>query len=115
MAAIRETRDGPRTRERRRRQGEGRYQETAGKVTGDKELELEGKLDKARGDVHNAAGNVERRCSQSDEIVTPLNQIERPRSVWSGAFLWIIRYEQAAQKRRTGNKAAGAGREARTC
>ena len=36
----------------------GTIKETAGKVTGDKELESEGKLDKAKGDVHKAAGNV---------------------------------------------------------
>jgi uncharacterized protein YjbJ (UPF0337 family) len=30
----------------------------AGKVTGDKELESEGKLDKAKGDLHKAAGDV---------------------------------------------------------
>jgi uncharacterized protein YjbJ (UPF0337 family) len=36
----------------------GTIKETAGKVTGDKELESEGKLDKAKGGVHNAAGNV---------------------------------------------------------
>ena len=36
----------------------GTFKETAGKVTGDKELESEVKLDKAKGDVHNAAGNV---------------------------------------------------------
>ena len=29
-----------------------------GKITGDKELESEGKLDKAKGDVHNAVGDV---------------------------------------------------------
>jgi uncharacterized protein YjbJ (UPF0337 family) len=27
-------------------------------VSGDKKLESEGKLDKAKGDIHNAAGNV---------------------------------------------------------
>jgi uncharacterized protein YjbJ (UPF0337 family) len=32
--------------------------ETAGKVSGDKELESEGKVDKAKGDLHNAAGNL---------------------------------------------------------
>ena len=29
-----------------------------GKITGDKELQSEGKLDKAKGDVHNAVGDV---------------------------------------------------------
>ena len=36
----------------------GSIKETAGKITGDKELQSEGKLDKARGDVHNAVGDV---------------------------------------------------------
>jgi uncharacterized protein YjbJ (UPF0337 family) len=32
----------------------GTIKETAGKLTGDKELESEGKIDKAKGDIHNA-------------------------------------------------------------
>ena len=36
----------------------GAIKETAGKVTGDRELETEGKFDKAKGDMHNAVGNV---------------------------------------------------------
>lgn len=36
----------------------GAIKGTAGKLTGDKELQSEGKLDKAKGDAHNAAGNV---------------------------------------------------------
>jgi uncharacterized protein YjbJ (UPF0337 family) len=36
----------------------GAIEDTAGKLTGDKELQSEGKLDKAKGDVHNAVGNV---------------------------------------------------------
>jgi uncharacterized protein YjbJ (UPF0337 family) len=32
--------------------------EGAGKISGDKELEQEGKTDKAKGDLHEAAGNV---------------------------------------------------------
>jgi len=36
----------------------GVIKETAGKVTGDKQLETEGKFDKAKGDLHNATGNV---------------------------------------------------------
>jgi uncharacterized protein YjbJ (UPF0337 family) len=35
----------------------GAIKETAGKVSGDKEIESEGKVDKAKGDVHNAVGN----------------------------------------------------------
>lgn len=31
---------------------------TAGKVTGDKELQSEGKMDKAKGDLHNLKGDV---------------------------------------------------------
>jgi uncharacterized protein YjbJ (UPF0337 family) len=36
----------------------GAIKETAGKVSGDKELETEGKVDKAKGDLHNVAGDV---------------------------------------------------------
>lgn len=36
----------------------GAIKDTAGKLTGDKELQSEGKVDKAKGDAHNAAGNV---------------------------------------------------------
>jgi uncharacterized protein YjbJ (UPF0337 family) len=36
----------------------GAVKDTAGKVTGDKKLQAEGKLDKAKGSVHNVAGDV---------------------------------------------------------
>jgi uncharacterized protein YjbJ (UPF0337 family) len=36
----------------------GAMKDTAGKLTGDKELQAEGKLDKAKGSAHNAAGDV---------------------------------------------------------
>ena len=36
----------------------GTIKEGAGKMMGDKDLEAEGKVDKAKGDVHNAAGNL---------------------------------------------------------
>jgi uncharacterized protein YjbJ (UPF0337 family) len=36
----------------------GSIKETAGKVTGDRDLQTEGKADKVKGDLHNAAGNV---------------------------------------------------------
>jgi uncharacterized protein YjbJ (UPF0337 family) len=36
----------------------GTIKDTAGKVTGDKKLESEGKLDKAKGAAHNVAGDV---------------------------------------------------------
>jgi uncharacterized protein YjbJ (UPF0337 family) len=36
----------------------GAIKDAAGKLTGDKELQSEGKLDKAKGDAHNAVGNV---------------------------------------------------------
>jgi uncharacterized protein YjbJ (UPF0337 family) len=39
-------------------QAKGAIKDTAGKMTGDKELQSEGKLDKAKGDAHNALGNV---------------------------------------------------------
>jgi uncharacterized protein YjbJ (UPF0337 family) len=36
----------------------GAIKDTAGKVTGDKELQAEGKLDKAKGAAHDAAGDA---------------------------------------------------------
>jgi uncharacterized protein YjbJ (UPF0337 family) len=36
----------------------GAVKDAAGKLTGDKKLQSEGKLDKAKGAAHNAVGNV---------------------------------------------------------
>jgi uncharacterized protein YjbJ (UPF0337 family) len=36
----------------------GAIKDTAGKITGDKKLQTEGKIDKAKGSAHNAAGDV---------------------------------------------------------
>jgi len=36
----------------------GFIKEGAGKLTGDKEMQAEGKIDKAKGSAHNAAGDV---------------------------------------------------------
>ena len=36
----------------------GAIKEGAGKLTGDKEMETEGKFDKAKGSAHNVAGDV---------------------------------------------------------
>jgi uncharacterized protein YjbJ (UPF0337 family) len=36
----------------------GAIKDAAGKITGDKELQTEGKLDKAKGEAHNIAGDV---------------------------------------------------------
>ena len=36
----------------------GTIKDTAGKVTGDKKLESEGKLDKGKGSAHNVAGDL---------------------------------------------------------
>jgi uncharacterized protein YjbJ (UPF0337 family) len=36
----------------------GAIKDTAGKLSGDKQLQAEGKFDKAKGEAHNIAGNV---------------------------------------------------------
>ena len=36
----------------------GAIKDTAGKLTGDDKLQAEGKMDKAKGDLHNIAGDV---------------------------------------------------------
>jgi uncharacterized protein YjbJ (UPF0337 family) len=43
----------------------GAIKDTAGKVTGDKELETEGKLDKAKGSAHKVAGDVKDAVKES--------------------------------------------------
>ena len=48
----------------------GAIKETAGKVTGDKQLETEGKFDKAKGDLHNADGQCEGRLQERHEITS---------------------------------------------
>jgi len=45
----------------------GSIKDTAGKATGDKKLQTEGKFDKAKGSAHNAAGDVKDAVKQSDE------------------------------------------------
>jgi uncharacterized protein YjbJ (UPF0337 family) len=36
----------------------GAFKDTVGKVTGDKKMQSEGKVDKAKGSAHNVAGNL---------------------------------------------------------
>lgn len=36
----------------------GAIKDTAGKMTGDREMQAEGKMDKLKGSAHNVAGNV---------------------------------------------------------
>ena len=45
----------------------GQIKDTAGKVTGDKKLESEGKLDKAKGSAHKIAGDVKDAVKESSE------------------------------------------------
>ena len=39
-------------------QAKGAMKDAAGKVTGDKEMQAEGKMDKAKGEAHKVAGDV---------------------------------------------------------
>jgi uncharacterized protein YjbJ (UPF0337 family) len=41
--------------------------DTAGKVTGDKKLQTEGKFDKAKGSAHNVAGDIKDAVKQSNK------------------------------------------------
>jgi uncharacterized protein YjbJ (UPF0337 family) len=45
----------------------GAIKDTAGKMTGDKKLQSEGKFDKAKGAAHNAAGDVKDAVKKSGE------------------------------------------------
>jgi uncharacterized protein YjbJ (UPF0337 family) len=45
----------------------GTIKDTAGKVTGDKKLQSEGKLDKAKGSAHNVAGDIKDTVKESSK------------------------------------------------
>jgi len=45
----------------------GAVKDTAGKITGDKKLQSEGKFDKAKGSAHNVAGDIRDAVKQSRE------------------------------------------------
>jgi uncharacterized protein YjbJ (UPF0337 family) len=45
----------------------GAIKDAAGKVTGDKELQTEGKLDKVKGSAHNIAGDLKDAVRKGDE------------------------------------------------
>jgi uncharacterized protein YjbJ (UPF0337 family) len=45
----------------------GAIKETAGKITGDKKLQSEGKFDKAKGSAHNVAGDIKDAVKKSGE------------------------------------------------
>jgi uncharacterized protein YjbJ (UPF0337 family) len=45
----------------------GAIKDLAGKVTGDKKLQTEGKIDKAKGAAHNVAGDVKDAVRHADE------------------------------------------------
>ena len=45
----------------------GAIKDSAGKVTGDKNLQTEGKIDKAKGAAHNVAGDVKDAVRHADE------------------------------------------------
>jgi uncharacterized protein YjbJ (UPF0337 family) len=49
---------GPRTLKGAADKAKGAIKDAAGKVTGDKELQTEGKLDKAKSDAHNLGGDL---------------------------------------------------------
>jgi uncharacterized protein YjbJ (UPF0337 family) len=54
---------GSRTHQGRCRQGKGCDKGAAGKMTGDKELQAEGKLDKAKGEARSDVGDVKTRSA----------------------------------------------------
>ena len=68
----------------------GAIKDVAGKVTGDKELQSEGKLDKAKGDAHNAAGNIKDAARESNQI-TMLRRAEGRSSGRPFAFQRLCR------------------------
>ncbi len=45
----------------------GAIKDAAGKMTGDREMQSEGKVDKAKGSAHNAAGDIKDAVRKSTE------------------------------------------------
>jgi uncharacterized protein YjbJ (UPF0337 family) len=45
----------------------GAVKDTAGKLTGDKKMQVEGKFDKAKGSAHNLAGDVKDTARKATE------------------------------------------------
>ena len=46
----------------------GAVKDVAGKMTGDKSLQAEGKLDKAKGDAHNLAGDAKDAMRKASKV-----------------------------------------------
>lgn len=46
----------------------GAVKDAAGKMTGDKNLQVEGKIDKAKGEAHNALGDAKDALKRSNNI-----------------------------------------------
>ena len=65
----------------------GAIKDAAGKVTGDKELQAEGKLDKAKGSAQQRCRRCKRRVAQSNEgrLIPPPIKMSRP--LWAALFL----------------------------
>jgi uncharacterized protein YjbJ (UPF0337 family) len=47
----------------------GAIKETAGKITGDREMQAEGKMDKLKGSAHNVAGDVKDAARSGERAV----------------------------------------------
>jgi len=48
-------------------QGKGAMKEAAGKITGDKKLEVEGKMDKVEGKIRNTVGGIKDSLRDADK------------------------------------------------
>jgi uncharacterized protein YjbJ (UPF0337 family) len=47
----------------------GAFKEGAGRLSGDKDMETEGKVDKAKGSAHNAAGDVKNAARDAADAI----------------------------------------------
>jgi uncharacterized protein YjbJ (UPF0337 family) len=65
----------------------GAIKDTAGKLTGDKKLQTEGKIDKAKGSAHNVAGDVKDAVRRATEISGTTKSGTQP-PLWA-AFFWL--------------------------
>ena len=66
----------------------GAVKDTAGKVTGDKKMQAEGKMDKAKGAAHNAVGDAKDTARDATLVIASI-ETRRPAPIWA-AFLLAI-------------------------
>ena len=69
------------------KQAKGSLRDTAGKATGDSNLQAEGKADKAQGKIQNAGGGVKDTAKRTDTSVRLTLRWQGKRNCWPARFI----------------------------